>query len=75
MRCYFHLVRDHENLIDDDGVEVSDFENAKAQATMAVTELQREGRGIVEDWSGWQLNVVDAEGCLLWSVPLSLALH
>ena len=39
MRCYFHLVRDHENLIDDEGVEVSDFENAKAQAMMAVTEL------------------------------------
>jgi hypothetical protein len=42
MRCYFHLVHDHDELIDDEGVEVSDFENAKAQAMMAVAELQRE---------------------------------
>jgi hypothetical protein len=75
MRCYFHLVRDHEELIDDEGVLVSDFESAKAQAMMVVAELQRESRGIVEDWSGWQLNVVNAEGYLLWSTPLSLALH
>jgi hypothetical protein len=68
MRCYFHLVHDYDELIDEEGVEVSDFENAKAQAMMAVTELQRESRGIVEDWSGWQLNVVNAEGCLLRSV-------
>lgn len=75
MRCYFHLVRDQEELIDDEGVDVSDFENARAQAMMAVRELQREAGGIVEDWSGWQLNVVNAEGYLLWYVPLSLALH
>jgi len=75
MRCYFHLVHDHGELIDDEGIEVSDFENAQAQAMVAMTELQREPRGIVEDWSGWQLNVVNAEGCLLWSIPLNLALH
>jgi hypothetical protein len=75
MRCYFNLVHAHGELIDEEGVEVSDFENAKAQAMMAVAELRREPRGIVEDWSGWQLNVVNAEGYLLWSVPLSLALH
>ena len=75
MRCYFHLVCAHEELIDDEGVDVSDFENAKAQAIMAVRELQREARGIVEDWSGWQLNIVNAEGYLLWSTPLSLTLH
>jgi hypothetical protein len=75
MRCYFHLVRDHEELIDDEGVEVSDFESAKAQAMMAVRELQRESCGIVDDWSGWQLNVVNAEGYLIWSIPLSTALY
>jgi hypothetical protein len=42
---------------------------------MAVSELQQESCSIVEDWSGWQLNVVNEEGYLLWSVPLSLALH
>ncbi len=77
MRCYFHLVHEylHDEMIDDEGVEVADFESAKAQAMMAMVELKQEARGIVEDWSGWQLNIVNAEGDLLWSVPLSLALH
>jgi hypothetical protein len=75
MRCFFHLVRDYEEMIDDEGVEVSDFESAKAQAVLAVKELQQETRGIVEDWGGWHLNVVNAEGYLLWSTPLSLELH
>ena len=77
MRCYFHLVHkhDHGELIDDEGVEVSDYESARDQAMMALSELQRESRGIVEDWSGWQLTVVSAEGDLLWSAPLSHTLH
>ncbi|MFC5484450.1 DUF6894 family protein [Microvirga aerilata] len=75
MRCFFHLVSDHEELLDDEGIEVSDLESAKAQAMMTVNDLQREAGGIVEDWSGWQLNVVNADGCLLWSVPLSPTLH
>jgi len=75
MRCYFHLVRDHEELIDDAGVEVSDVESAKTQAMMAVNELQREFDGLIEDWNGWQLKVVSTEGNLLWSIPLSVTLH
>ncbi len=75
MRCFFHLVSDREELIDDEGIDVSDYETARAQAMMAVIELKQEAGGIVEDWTGWQLNVVDAEGDLLWSVPLSLTLH
>ncbi len=75
MRCYFHLVSDHEEFIDGEGVDVSDLESAKAQAMMAVSELKQEACGIVEDWNGWQLNVVNAEGHLLWSVLLSAALH
>jgi hypothetical protein len=62
-------------MIDDEGVEASDYESAMTQAMMAVSELQHESCGIVEDWSGWQLDIVNAEGYLLRSVPLSHALH
>jgi hypothetical protein len=75
MRCYFHLVNSHEELIDDEGVEVSDLESAKVQAMQAVSELQREYGGGIEDWSGWNLHIVCPEGTLLHSIPLATTLH
>ncbi|MPR12115.1 DUF6894 family protein [Microvirga tunisiensis] len=75
MRCYFHLVNSHEELIDDEGVEVSNLESAKTQALTAVNELRREYGGVIEDWSGWHLNIVCPEGTLLHSFPLATALH
>ena len=75
MRCYFHLVSDDEELIDDEGVEVSDLGSARIQALMAVSELQREYDGTLQDWSGWHLHIRCPEGTLLYSFPLKKALH
>ena len=75
MRCYFHLVNSHEELIDDEGVEVSDLESAKAQAMLAVTELQGEYGGVIGNWSGWHLHIVCPEVTLLHSIPLATTLH
>lgn len=75
MRCYFHLVSSHEELIDDEGVEVTDFESAKVQALAAVSELHREYGGVIEDWNGWHLHIVCPEGTLLYSFPLAKTLH
>ena len=30
MRCYFHLVNSHEEILDDEGLEVSDLEHPDA---------------------------------------------
>ena len=70
MRCYFHLISDHDQILDDEGIEVSDLESAKTQALMAVSELQQELGGIVQDWSGWYLRILSSEGNLLYSFPL-----
>ncbi len=75
MRCYFHLVNDYTELIDGEGVEVSDLESAKAQAMMAVSELQREYDGSVEDWSGWHLHIRCSRGTLLHAFPLVKTQH
>ncbi|EIM26850.1 DUF6894 family protein [Microvirga lotononidis] len=75
MRCYFHLVNSHEELIDDEGIEVSDLESAKAQAVLAVSELRQEYGDVIEDWSGWHLHIVCPEGTLLHSLSLSTTLH
>jgi hypothetical protein len=75
MRCYFHLVNGHTELIDDDGVEVSNLENAKVQALMAVNELRREYDGAIEDWGGWHLQILCQDGTLLHSFPLVRTMH
>jgi hypothetical protein len=75
MRCYFHLVSDDEELIDDEGVEVSDLGSARIQALMAVSELQREYDGTLQDWSRWHLHIRCPKGTLLYSFPLKKALH
>jgi hypothetical protein len=75
MRCYFHLVNGPTTLTDDEGLEVSDLESAKVQALMAVSELQREYDGFIEDWNGWHLHIVRHNGTLVHSFPLVRALH
>ena len=75
MRCYFHLVNGHTMLTDEEGVEVADFEIAKVEALLAVSELQREYDGFIEDWSGWHLHILCNDGTLIHSFPLVRTLH
>ncbi len=75
MRCFFHLVNEHEVISDDTGIEVSDLETAKAEALKAIGELRREYDGAADEWSGWQLNVVCPSGTLLYALRLDVSLH
>jgi len=75
MRCYFHLVNDHEEIIDNTGIEVCDLESAKAQALLAIDELRDEIGDDAEDWSGWRLDIVCPEGTLLHSMRLTKTVH
>ena len=53
MRCYFHLVNGHETIPDDTGVEVSDVDDAKAQALVAIHEIREETIQVGASWQGW----------------------
>ena len=75
MRCYFHLVSRHEVILDNIGVEVSNLESAEAEARQAIWDLRQEDDQTDEEWQGWQLNVTDAAGQLLLSIPLSTPLQ
>jgi hypothetical protein len=75
VHCYFHLVHRHERILDETGVEVSDLEAAHYQAIKAIQELRLEGDAEDIDWSGWQLEVADATGTVLLSIPLDTAQH
>lgn len=75
MRCYFHLVSEHETIRDDAGIDVSDVETAHRIAMNAIRELRQEDSGADRDWDGWQLNAVDQDGNLLFSIPLHMSLQ
>lgn len=75
MHCYFHLVSRHDVILDDTGVEVTDLENAEAEARKAILELRQEDEEADEMWAGWQLNVTDASGRVLLSIPLTTPLQ
>ncbi|HEV2565496.1 MAG TPA: hypothetical protein VGU19_10470 [Microvirga sp.] len=75
MRCFFHLVNDYEEIVDNSGIEVHDLENAKVQALLAITELRHEIGAEIEDWSGWRLDIVCPQGTLLYSMLLNNTVH
>ncbi|QRM31995.1 hypothetical protein JO965_15375 [Microvirga sp. VF16] len=74
MRCYFHLVSGHNVIADDTGIDVANLQTAEAEARKAIQELRREGEEADEIWDDWQLNVADAAGRVLLSLPLKAVL-
>jgi hypothetical protein len=75
MRCFFHLVSNHDEIVDNSGIEVVDLESAKAQALLAIEELRAEIGIEADDWSGWRLDIVCPFGTLLHSLQLMETIH
>jgi hypothetical protein len=70
MRCYFNLVDGSEVIRDRTGIEVSDPEQARAEALHAIREQRQADPVAAQEWSGWTLTVVDSTGQSLFSIPL-----
>lgn len=62
-------------MIDDEGVEVSDLDQAWAQALKAIAELRAETDGELIEWDRWRLEATDADGKVLFSLKLTYSLH
>lgn len=75
MRCYFNLIDGYERILDLDGIEVSNLDQARLQAVKAIEELLEEDDGISEDWRSWTLEVTNEDGRVLFSIPLNGILH
>ena len=69
MRVFFHLRHASETIRDEKGVEVSNLDEAKAEARNAIQEL-REKDAAARDWAGWKLEASDEKGSLLFSLRL-----
>jgi hypothetical protein len=75
MRCYFHLVNSHEEILDDEGIEVSDLKDAKVQAMQAIDDLRKEAIEVGASWRGWRLDIADRSGRVLASICLEPTQH
>jgi hypothetical protein len=74
MRCYFNLVSSHQTLTDDEGLEVTDVEEAHTFAREAVTEMLPEGVVEIARWQGWEVQARDASGTVLFTMSLDALL-
>ena len=70
MRVYFHPKDSSEMIHDFKGVDVSDVEEARAEAMRAVEELSQEDAAAAASWSGWSLQAADMSGRVLFSLDL-----
>jgi hypothetical protein len=75
MRVYFHLVSWDDIVLDGTGIEVSDVATAQQEAVRAIYELRQEADLSPEEWIGWQLEAVDVNNNVLFSLPLDVELH
>jgi hypothetical protein len=71
MRVHFHLKDGTDVIHDPTGVEVSDLDEARAQAFRAVEELRHEDQLAAQGWSGWRLEATDGSGRVLFSLDLA----
>ena len=74
MRCYFNLVSSHHTIIDEEGLEVADMEEARTFAREAVAEMFRDGVAEIAHWRGWEIEARDASGTVLFTIGFGAAL-
>ena len=70
MRCYFNLVSSHESILDQEGIEVADLDQARSVARAAAQEMIRTGEAHISDWRGWRMEVADHSGAALFTLDL-----
>ena len=68
MHCYFNLVRSHQTIPDDEGLEVANLDEARTFAREAVTGMAQDGIAEIARWRGWEMEARDASGTVLFTV-------
>jgi hypothetical protein len=68
MHCYFNLVSSHHTIIDNEGLEVADVNEAHAFAREAISEMVQDGVAEIAHWRGWEIEARDASGTVLFTM-------
>jgi hypothetical protein len=74
MRCHFNLIDFQQTVVDDEGVEVPDPDQAHTLARDAIWEAIQDGDLNTADCPGWRLEARDASGALLFTIGLDTLL-
>ncbi len=69
-RYYFHLTNDEALIRDEEGTEVSSMQSALISAMEMIEELRAENPSEADEWQGWRLEIVDASGRTVYTMPL-----
>ena len=65
-RYFFHLNRNDEAGLDNDGLTFLDHQAAREEATMACGEMIRTIDGHLQPGAGWRMEVTDEAGKLIY---------
>jgi hypothetical protein len=68
MRCYFHAINGSARIMDDVGIDVSDLDHARTEATKAVLEMRAQDPQLAREWA---LTATDESGVVLFKIPLN----
>lgn len=71
MICFFHLVKGEERVLDADGVEVVNVDQAILQVGELVSEVAADGPEELQAWRGWFFEVTDVSGAVLFTTALA----
>jgi hypothetical protein len=72
MRCYFHVINGSARIMDDIGIDVSDVDHARTEATKAVLEMRAQDPQLARESACWALSVTDESGVVLFKIPLNI---
>ena len=74
LRCHLNLVCAHQTLVDQEGVEVTDVDQARTLAIEVALDMIRTGETQIADWRGWRLEATSGSGALLFTLNLDALL-
>lgn len=69
-RYYFNLTDGETMIRDEEGIEVSGIQAAMISALEAAEELRAQDPSNSDEWQGWRLEIVDASGQAVQTIPL-----
>jgi hypothetical protein len=69
-RYFFHLYNEHDVILDETGVEVSNPDEVGDAVVQSVREMQREQDLNIADLEGWDMRVLDGGGTVIMTVRL-----
>jgi hypothetical protein len=75
-RYYFNLTNGDSMIRDEEGIVASSLQAAAVSAMEAVEELRAQDPSNSDEWQGWRLEIVDASGQAVQTIPLdALSAH